>query len=134
MNTEYKGQEELLMLKMRFKNSLLAFNELYNQTILPMLENADNLSEKDIQFLWRLIINSDAFNNDIFKRVIESNYQYIKLKNDNIKYAVEDDATIIMMIDNFRSTGKKADSTNIKKILNTWPRYFEKIKFILDNI
>src|SRR3989339_43125 len=131
MNTEYKGQEELLMLKMRFKNSLLAFNELYNQTILPMLENADNLSEKDIQFLWRLIINSDAFNNDIFKRVIESNYQYIKLKNDNIKYAVEDDATIIMMIDNFRSTGKKADSTNIKKILNTWPRYFEKIKFIL---
>jgi len=137
MEHEHEATGEVLILKHRFENSLIAFDEVYNREILPKLDNDYELSEEDIIFLSRFILNSDALNDDMFKKVIEDNPKYIGLKeleDYDGSFDIVDDAWIIVFIQNSVQKDKMKDPDRLKKILKQWPRYFEKIKLILAQI
>ena len=137
MKHEQEKQEELLISRRRFENSLIAFNEVYDQKILYMLDDEYKLSEEDIRFLSRFMLNSDSLNISLFEKIIDKNPKYtelIRAKNYDGSLNIGDDVWILTMIQRSQKIGTITDPNRLKAILKQWPRYFEKIKLILAEI
>ena len=134
---EYEQQEELAISKKRFENSLIAFNEVYDREIMPMLDDDYKLSAEDIRFLSRFMLNSDSLDEGLFTKIIEKNPKYTELKKAKDydgSLDVADDGWILIMIQRSQKRDTITNPDRLKTILKQWPRYFEKIKLILEKI
>lgn len=133
---EEKTVEELDVLKKRFGDSLMAFDEIYNSEILSKM-GEEELLEEDVRTLLGFVTKSDALKLDLFDQVIVKNHKYTdltKLEDHDESLDIGDDAWIVVLIENAQKKGNLTDPKVLKKILKLWPSYFVKMKLILEKI
>ena len=133
---EEKTVEELAVLKKRFGDSLMAFDEIYNSEILSKM-GEEELLEEDVRTLLGFVTKSDALKLDLFDQVIVKNHKYTdltKLEDHDESLDIGDDAWIVVLIENAQKKGNLTDPKVLKKILKLWPSYFVKMKLILEKI